>query len=173
MGFYDLPLPPVLVCSYSICKNVIMARPIKYNQALADNICTKIATSHKSLRRICKEEKVSVQTVLNWLNDETKSEFLAQYTRAREAQADYLADKMLEVAFRRSGDDTAFVGINRIHRDRVIIDTLKFIASKLKPKKYGDKLDMTTDGDKISNVKVTVIKSDAPLANNERDVSLE
>jgi hypothetical protein len=119
-----------------------MARPTKYSQAIADNICTKIATSHKSLRRICNEENVSVQTVLNWLNDERHSEFLAQYTRAREAQADYLADKMLEVAFKREGDDQAFVGINRIQRDRLIVDTMKFIASKLKPKKYGDKLDV-------------------------------
>lgn len=150
-----------------------MARPTKYNKELADKICSEIATSHKSLRKICKQEKISVQAVLNWLNDETKPEFLAQYTRAREAQADFLADEMLEVALRRTGDDKAFVGINRIQRDRVIIDTMKFIASKLKPKKYGDKMDLTTDGEKINNVKVEVYTSQSPLANNEKDVKLD
>lgn len=148
-----------------------MARPTKYTDQLAENICTKIATTRKSLRRICKEEGISVQLVLNWLTD--KPEFLARYARAKEEQADLLVDMMLEVAFNSKGDDRAFVGINRIHRDKLKVDTLKFIASKLKPKKYGDKLDMTTDGDKISNVQVTVVKSDAPLANSEKDVKID
>lgn len=148
-------------------------QPTKYTPKLAEDICTQIATSHKSLRKICKELNISIRAVMNWLGDEDKPEFVQQYTRAQEARADYLADKMLEVAMRRTGDDTAFVGVNRIHRDKLIVDTMKFIASKLRPKKYGDKMDLTTDGERINNVKVEVISSPAPLANNEKDVKLD
>lgn len=38
---------------------------------------------------------------------------------------------------------------------------------------WTDKQDMTTGGDKISNVTVTVIKSDAPLASSEGEISLD
>jgi hypothetical protein len=150
-----------------------MARPTKYSKELIEAICNKISTSHKSLKKICKEEGIEMKTVFNWLNDEKHSEFLQLYTRAREAQADYLADEMLEIALRRTGDDTAFVGINRIHRDKLVIDTMKFIASKLKPKKYGDKMDVTSDGEKITSVQVTVVRSDAPLSSSEKDVKLD
>jgi|ADGO01.1.fsa_nt_gi hypothetical protein len=73
--------------------------------------------------------------------------FLHQYARAREMQADLLADEMIEIADNNTGDDAAFVGINRIHRDKLRIESRKWIASKLKPKKYGDKVEMNHQGE--------------------------
>lgn len=148
-----------------------MARPTKYNKELADQICDIISTSSKGLTTICKKLKVKNSTIYRWMED--NDEFRDNYTRAREDQADFLADQMLAIADKSEGDDKAFVGINRIHRDKLRLETRKWIASKLKPKKYGDKMDVTTDGEKINNVKVEVILSDSPLANNEKDVKLE
>jgi hypothetical protein len=68
-------------------------------------------------------------TVLKWLREDVT--FQRQYAQAREAQADALVDEMLDIA-----DDRALDPKDR----RVRIDTRKWLAGKLKPKKYGEKL---------------------------------
>ena len=55
-------------------------------------------------------------------------EFLEQYARARELQTDIFIDEIIDIA-----DGTE----NDVQRDRLRIDSRKWIASKLKPKKYG------------------------------------
>ena len=45
-----------------------------------------------------------------------------------------------------------------VQRSRIRIDTRKWIASKLKPKKYGDKVDVTTDGEKINTPVIDMSK---------------
>jgi hypothetical protein len=96
----------------------------------------------------------TARTVFSWLaqgESENASEqlrlFLHQYIRAREAQADFLAEEIIEIADDAEGDDAAFVGINRVHRARLQIDTRKWIACKFKPKKYGDKVDLNHGGE--------------------------
>ena len=39
-----------------------------------------------------------------------------------------------------------------INRSKVRIDARKWMLGKMQPKKYGDKLDVTTDGEKINNI---------------------
>lgn len=78
------------------------------------------------------------RTVWKWLN--TKPEFVQQYTRAKEEAADALADDIQNIA------DKTLTGEYEPQASRVAIDAYKWTASKLKPKKYGDKLDMTTNG---------------------------
>src|SRR5205814_6015466 len=128
-----------------------VGRPLIFKQESADIICHEISTSSKSLRTICKDEKLPcVSTVLNWLN--TNTEFLAQYTRAKEQQADFLAEEMIEIADDGSNDfmtitkgDISYEVENKevTNRSRLRVDTRKWIASKLKPKKYSDRLDLT------------------------------
>lgn len=75
--------------------------------------------------------------------------------RAREAQADTLADELLDISDdarndwmkRNHGDDDPGWVANgeHIQRSRLRVDTRKWIASKLKPKKYGDKLELASD----------------------------
>lgn len=136
-----------------------MGRPELYTPELANKICTEIATTSKSLRTICSvDELPSVSTVLTWLN--TKPEFLAQYARAKEEQADYLIEEMIDIADDGSNDfmtitkgDVSYDVENKevTGRSRLRVDTRKWIASKLKPKKYGDKIDFTSGGDKVTN----------------------
>ncbi len=54
----------------------------------------------------------------------------AQYARAREEQADFYADEIVTIADTEPDAATA----------RVRVDARKWVASKLKPKRYGDKL---------------------------------
>jgi hypothetical protein len=117
-----------------------MGRPTKYNSDIANQICTLISTSHKSLRTVGKEVGVDVSNILRWINE--NKEFREQYARAKEEQADYLVEDMLDISEHTEEDHTAFTGANVVQRDRLRIETRKWIASKLKPKKYGDKLDI-------------------------------
>jgi len=128
-------------------------RPAKYSEALANSICEKLATSNRGLAHICAEEGVSTTTVFKWLKE--NPEFADNYARAREAQADFLADEILEIADDGSRDTkTIMKGDVAIevedtewtNRSKLRVDARKWIASKLKPKKYGDKIETEHSG---------------------------
>jgi hypothetical protein len=125
----------------------------KRTKEIEDTILMRIASSKDSMEKICEGCGIKRSTFYRWM--EKDEELRDKYTRAKEVQADYLAELMIEVAFEDKDDEKPFVGTNHIQRDRLKVDTLKFIASKLKPKLYGDKLDVTSDGDKIKSVDIT------------------
>lgn len=70
-------------------------------------------------------------TVFRWLAD--KREFCDQYRLAREIQADLLADDILEIA------DKAYSTSGAIAKANLQIKSRMWLASKLKPKVYGNK----------------------------------
>ena len=130
------------------------------------DLCHLIANSNMGWRSCLKELKrvhknvPSHTTVENWLHED--KEFLARYARAKEDQADYLVEEMLQIADDSSEDEifieaedgsgqTAKRVCNKefIARSRLRVDTRKFIAAKLKPKKYGDKVDVTSGGEPL------------------------
>lgn len=115
-------------------------QPTKYTDELADKICGLIASSHKSMATICKEVGIGYTTHIQWLRD--NKEYMHKYARAKEDQADFLAEQMIDISEHTEEDHTPFTGANVIQRDRLRVETRKWIASKLKPKKYGEKLDI-------------------------------
>lgn len=118
-------------------------RPSGYNQGMADLICERIADG-ESLRAICVgDDMPNRSTVFRWLSLEEG--FSNQYARAREEQADLLFDETLEIAdqYDSSKDKT---DVEHIQRAKLRIDTRKWVAGKLRPKKYGDKLQTELSG---------------------------
>ena len=112
------------------------------------SICEEIQVSHEGLHTLCKKRNTSAPAFFDLMEgDETLTEL---YTCARARQADYLADLIHEVAFDGSRDDTPFTGANHVQRDKLKVESLKWTAAKLKPKKYGEKIDVTSDGEKIA-----------------------
>lgn len=126
-----------------------VGRPSEYTAEKADRICEQLADG-MSLRSVClAEDMPSTVTVFKWLR--TYPEFLSQYARAKEESADALADEMLDIADDASNDwmernkpgETGWVENGEaMQRSRLRVDTRKWIASKLKPKKYGEKLEL-------------------------------
>lgn len=143
-----------------------MARPSDYSQELADRICAQLAEGN-SMRTVCKADDMPcTATVFNWLR--TKPGFLEQYTRAKEESADALSDEMLDIADDSTNDwmerldkDGQGIGYqvngDHVQRSRLRIETRKWLASKLKPKKYGDKVDLTHSGPNGGPIKFTQI----------------
>jgi len=138
-----------------------MGRPTKFTQEIADQICEQVATTSKSMRTICAEVRIPYTTHMQWLRD--KEDYSNQYARAKEDQADYLAEEILEIADDSSGDtdytETGKIVMNAefVARSRLKVDARKWIAAKLKPKKYGDKVDVTTDGKSINAPVIQVL----------------
>ena len=120
-------------------------RPSIYTAELAAQICEHIAQG-KSLRTIAELEEMPAQsTIMAWL-DGSRPEFSEQYARAREAQADKLAEEALQIADDGRSDTYLDAEGNEktdneaIQRSRLRVDTRKWLASKMAPKKYGDKV---------------------------------
>jgi hypothetical protein len=105
-------------------------------------VCDQIADC-VPLRKIAESAGVSVGTLCGWL---ASSEHAEQYLRAREAQADHFAAEILSIADERSNDTyTDSDGIKRtdhdaIARSRLRVEARKWLASKMYPKKYGDRV---------------------------------
>jgi hypothetical protein len=111
-----------------------IGRPTVYTKELGEKICDVIKTTNLGLRKICENPEFPPHgTVVCWLEN-TEHPFTLQYTRAKEGQADYLADEMMEIA-----DDCKPEKFH-VEKAKLQVDTRKWIASKLKVKKYGDKL---------------------------------
>lgn len=127
-----------------------MSARIAFTQELADMICDRIADG-ESLRKICRDEDMPVtSSVCKWLNEQPA--FAEQYARAREVQADTMADDILSIAddglndTYLDGDGNKRTDQDVIARSRLRVDARKWLASKMAPKKYGDKVQTEITG---------------------------
>lgn len=103
------------------------------------------------------------KTVFNWLNPESDyhdREFLHNYTRANEIRAEKEFEQILTIADSTGADiitdDMGNKVTNHavIQRDRLRVDSRKWRLGKMQPKKYGEKLDITSDNKPINDSKV-------------------
>lgn len=122
-----------------------MAGITTYTEAMGDKIC-ELLMDGMSLRAICAQKDMPCRaTVLKWLRDNEK--FSIQYARAREEQAETLADEIIDIAddsyfdYRTGEDGNERFNGDAVQRSRLRVEARKWIASKLKPKKYGEKLE--------------------------------
>lgn len=118
-----------------------MSRPSEYDEAIAAVILESLANG-KSFREISTETGISRSTIARWMA--ANDDFSASIARARELQADYMDDLILETANACTNETAA--------ADRVRIYAYQWRASKLRPKVYGDKL--THQGDTENPVKL-------------------
>lgn len=151
-----------------------MGRPSSYSPEIAERICERLIEG-ESLRKIClADDMPSAAAVCRWLGE--NEQFRDQYARARDAQADTLADEILDIADDGSndfmGEDEAYNG-DAVQRSKLRVDARKWIAAKLKPKKYGDRLDVTSGGESIRQDETAIAARVASLLRTglERDGS--
>ncbi|MDM1049402.1 hypothetical protein [Sphingobacterium hotanense] len=137
-------------------------------------VLEEIALSSVSLRKATKSaigffklDNLSPSTVLNWIEAFEKHE---QYARAREDRADNIFEEILDIVDCEDHDmgidekGNPRVNHDVIQRDRLRVDARKWMLGKMQPKKYGDKLDVTSDGEKLEGG-VTIFQ----LPDNGRD----
>ncbi len=123
-----------------------MGRPSSYTPEIAEEILDRLA-SGESLRTICasSEDFPDIRSVMRWLRKD--EDFRQQYARAREIWADSVVDECQHIA------DTPQEGVivkelkdgsEEITREDMLghrklqIDTRKWAAARMSPRKYGD-----------------------------------
>lgn len=148
-------------------------------ERILNDIFLQISLKGYSVRRIFRNDNpnkpvVSQDTFYEWLKNDTK--ISEQYARACEARADTIFEEILEIADKEDDDiiglDDGEPRVNHdvIQRDRLRVDTRKWILSKMNPKKYGDKIDHTTDGEKIESAPARILtKAEAKELFNSLD----
>lgn len=137
-------------------ENNPVGRPTTYSEELAAEICAELALG-KSIRKVCSAEHMpAVSTVFLWMRK--FPEFSEQYDKAKAECADFYAEEIVDIADDGTNDYMESVNaegnvigykINGEHvqRSRLRVDARKWIAAKLKPKKYGDRVIQQGDKD--------------------------
>lgn len=123
-----------------------IGRPSMYSESLVARICSELACG-KSLRTVCKGEGMpSTDTIFQWIH--RRPDFAERYARAKQESADALVEEMVDIAddgtndFVDDGEGGIKFNSEHVQRSRLRIETRKWISAKLKPKKYGERLDM-------------------------------
>lgn len=138
----------------------------KRKEKVFAQIIDEMVNEGRAIRDILKESwSPSPSIFFKWLeDDENKAK---QYARAHEAKAEILFDEMLHIAFTPEEGETIKMvqkgegknakkemektkGDMLGHR-KLKVDTIKWALSRMAPKKYSDKLDVTTDGEKLNS----------------------
>lgn len=120
-------------------------RPTRYTKAIAEKICEQLSGG-MTLRQACMPDDMPHEsTVRHWVmneDEEARPGFVTQYAKARETGYSRMADQILEISDEKSED---------VQRDRLRVDTRKWLLSKALPKIYGDKVVNTHEaGDSLT-----------------------
>lgn len=122
-------------------------RPSDYTPELATLICEMVAEG-LPLREITSTEGIPDKaTIFRWMLKH--DDFRDNYARAKDTQAEHMAEELLEIAddgtndwMERNAGNGQTITVpdqEHINRSRLRVDTRKWLMSKMAPKKYGDK----------------------------------
>ena len=118
----------------------------------ASFILTEIK-SGRSLREVCKTNNWPLTTVYDWL----QRDYAEQYVQAQDARADAMFDELVEIA------DAPMADKVEVMQAKLKIDPRKWIMSRMKPKKYGDKVDVSMGGKVTHDGTVNVAPTDLAI----------
>lgn len=106
-------------------------------------ILSRLAAGESLIAITRRKRYPSYRTVMEWVA--TDQDFAQRYTDFRQLQAERMADELREIADDGRNDTQVdekgrrFVDFDHINRSRLRVDTRKWIAAKLLPKKYGER----------------------------------
>jgi len=144
-------------------------RPTLFTRETADLILDRMSNG-ESLRSICRGLDLRPSTVIRWATDD-RDGFAGQYAEAREAQGHALADELLDIAddgrndwmARRDPNNSGYeLNGEHVQRSRLRLDTRKWLASKILPKVYGEKVTQEVVGTNGGPVQFEDVR--APIA---------
>jgi len=112
-------------------------RPTVYTDDLGQKLCDLLSEG-KTLNSICKSDEFpSERTVRRWATDDNHP-FSPNYALARQAGYLRMADEIVDIADSVSINDV--LDPATVQRDRLRVETRKWLLSKALPKIYGEKI---------------------------------
>jgi hypothetical protein len=126
-----------------------MARLTEYDYNLCVEICERVSEGESIKKVLNSDERYpTFQTWCNWRREQT--DLFDLYTRAIQDKSESVDAKIDEIMSKLEAKEIDNQSA------RVMIDTLKWKASKYYPKMFGDKIqaDITTDGKPIETIRI-------------------
>ena len=109
-----------------------------YSPEIAEKFCAAIAEG-KSIRSACKQPGMpSKATVFRWLREQP--EFVKLYEVATDERADTIIDEIVDIA------DNCRADADSIRKAKLRIHARVEQAQRMKPRKYGNQLQLTGEG---------------------------
>jgi len=119
-------------------------RPTILTDRLIDELCQRLSQG-VSMRSVCRDDDMPcMATIWRWLRE--NDNFAKRYTAAKQESADAMIEDILAISDQDDDEEST-------NRSRLRVDTRKWIAAKLRPEKYSEKLDLTPSG---GTVKITI-----------------
>lgn len=129
-------------------------RPRELTPELAELVCNRISHHALPLRKLCQAEGMPhMETILQWVRE--SESFYLQYARAKVAQTELMAEECLDIAdtpqmgevtVASMRDGVKITRADMIDHRRLRVDTRKWLAGKLNPKRFGNQLALTGPG---------------------------
>lgn len=124
-----------------------------YTEELADRICEVIATADRGLDHYARELDwfPNAATIHEWKS--TKPGFGEKYARAKERQGEFLAFQAMTIAdddtrdIRLDEEGREYTDHGRIARSRLRYEAHRWLAGKIAPKNFGDKVQVSGDAE--------------------------
>ena len=129
----------------------IMGRPVKWppEHPVWQEIVDKVSAG-KSVSTVLRDEGMPNWTVFQAMLAQD-AKLAAAYEKAVQDRADRLADEILQLSDEQMPDGLEGAMASAwVQQKRMQVDARKWIASKLKPRTYGDRIDMTVRDERIS-----------------------
>jgi hypothetical protein len=129
-------------------------------EVMFDKVIDLIKFEKMPLNKALKEpDTPAAETFYKWIDDdELKAK---RYARACEARADLIFEEIIEIAddgtndymikISKSGEEFEGLNTEHVQRSKLRIDARKFMVAKMNPKKYGEKLDVTTNDEGLND----------------------
>lgn len=124
-----------------------------YNDKIARKICIRLMEG-ETLKQITDDARMpAMRTVIKWLAEPKFDAFREMYYYARRVYAELLMDEIIEISddvsddwtktFDKKGNHNGWKpNHEHVQRCRLRIDTRKYLAAKLIPRIYGEKLEV-------------------------------
>lgn len=126
-------------------------RPSAYTEEIADEILIRLAQG-ETLNKICTADHLPWKTtVLDWVIA-NRNGFHDRYRRARDLQLEHWSEETVDISddgsndwverARKNGEIDVVLDREHVSRSELRVNTRKWLLSKLKPEKYGERVDV-------------------------------
>jgi hypothetical protein len=117
-----------------------------YTPQIEEQILARLALG-ETLNAICHSPGMpTIQAVKLWVLEDRPAGIASRYARARQLGYEVMADQVIELS-----DDRSFMGRDDanaiVQAQRLSVDSRKWLLSKVLPKIYGDKIEVSGDPD--------------------------
>jgi len=134
---------------------------MRYPINIQDSIFNELADSDTGLDTICKKHNISPSKFREFILSD--SDCGTKYAQARRMQIECIENRIQDASndllhSLTNGTVDPQIASAYVAGMRLKIDSMKWILSKLMPKKYGDKLDVTSDSKPV-NVAISPIQA--------------